>query len=84
MFQSSHLDFGLALAANLCVYRCFIVDTSAYAAVSWSTWMFALVLLYAPFVFNCSALDHDEVQKDLMAWKDFIWRDDVHGKNIEK
>eukprot|EP01047_Picozoa_sp_COSAG01_P004077 COSAG01_NODE_130_length_24912_cov_83.574175_12_plen_409_part_00 len=84
MFQSSHLDYGLSLVLNLLVYRAFIVDPDRYLAVSWSTWMFALVLLYAPFIFNCSALDAREVAKDMEQWREFIWRDDLQGHKIEE
>ena len=71
-FHFSHLNYGFSLACNLIVYRLFIVDPDSYFSVTWSTWAFALVLLYAPFAFNCLALDGSEVARDVSAWSGFI------------
>ena len=49
MFHYSHLNYGMTLMLNLIVYRFFIVDVDDYVFVTWSTWLFAIVLLYAPF-----------------------------------
>ena len=56
-FHYSHFNYGFTLVLNLVVYSWFIVDSTTYAAVSWSAWLFALDLLFAPFFFNCLALD---------------------------
>lgn len=67
MFHYSHLNYGMTLMLNLIVYRFFIVDVDDYVFVTWSTWLFAIVLLYAPFFFNCLALDRHEVLEDVKA-----------------
>jgi callose synthase len=77
MFCNSHFNYGFTLFLNLIVYLQFIVDSSQYFAVSWATWLFALDLLYAPFIFNCLALDRTEVEKDLESWQKFIRRNDM-------
>ena len=76
MFHYSHLNYGMTLVLNMVVYRFFIVDVNDYAFVTWSTWLFALDLIFAPFIFNCLALDRKEVTKDIEAWSKFLWRDD--------
>jgi hypothetical protein len=81
MFHYSHLNYGMTLMLNLIVYRFFIVDVDDYVFVTWSTWLFAIVLLYAPFFFNCLALDRHEVLEDVKAWGKFLWRDDRQVRN---
>ena len=83
-FQSSHLDYGLNLVLNLVVYRMFIVDPTDYAGVAWGTIMFALVLLYTPFVFNCSAFSHEKVEADVESWRKFIGRSDLKRTKNDK
>lgn len=78
-FHFSHLNYGFGLICHLLVYRLFIIDADSYLSVTWSTWAFALVLLYAPFVFNCLAFDSAEVANDSRAWTDFI-----HGSGWRK
>jgi callose synthase len=82
MFCNSHFNYGFTLTLNLLVYWQFIVDQSQYLAVSWATWLFALDLLYAPFIFNCLAFDRTEVEKDLNAWRKFIGRNDLVDPNM--
>eukprot|EP01043_Picozoa_sp_COSAG02_P067817 COSAG02_NODE_11038_length_1807_cov_1.112412_1_plen_466_part_10 len=76
MFHYSHLNYGMTLTLNLLVYRFFIVDPDSYASVTWATWLFALNMMYAPFLFNCLALDRTAVLKDVEEWTSFLWRDD--------
>lgn len=76
MFHYSHLNYGMTLFLNLLVYRFFIVDPDSYAYVTWATWLFSLDLLFAPFIFNCLALDRVAVLKDVDEWGKFLWRDD--------
>lgn len=88
MFHYSHLNYGMTLFLNLLVYRFFIVDPDSYGYVTWATWLFALDLLFAPFIFNCLALDRAAVLKDVEEWGKFLWRDDrqvmanVNNKNL--
>jgi hypothetical protein len=63
MFCNSHFNYGFTLFLNLLIYLQFIVDSSQYMAVSWATWLFALDLLYAPFIFNCLALDRGKKER---------------------
>eukprot|EP01045_Picozoa_sp_COSAG04_P007403 COSAG04_NODE_386_length_15303_cov_3.425151_7_plen_1858_part_00 len=81
MFCNSHFNYGWCLTLNLLVYRVFIVDPNQYFAVTWATWLFALVVLYAPFLFNCLAFDRSEVEKDLESWSKFIRRNDMVDPN---
>ena len=54
------------------MYRCFIVSPNIYLSVTWPTWLFALDLLFAPFLFNFLAFNHESVTEDLMLWKKFM------------
>jgi hypothetical protein len=78
-FHYSHLNYGMTLTLNLLVYRCFIVDPDAYFLVTWATWLFAIDMLWAPFIFNCNALDRAEVAEDWKVWESFLWREDIAG-----
>lgn len=69
----------MTLILNLLVYRFFIVDSEAYLLVTWATWLFAVDMLWAPFIFNCNALEQAEVAEDWKHWENFLWREDVTG-----
>jgi hypothetical protein len=51
----------------------------SYGVVTWATWLFAVNLLFAPFIFNCNALEQHEVKKDWDAWGKFLWREEKQG-----
>jgi hypothetical protein len=75
MFHYSHLNYGATLVMNLLVYRFFIVSPESYGSVTWATWLFAVDLLFAPFIFNCLALDRKSVETDIVKFSKFLWRD---------
>ena len=81
MFSNSHFNYGMGLCMHLVVYRFYIADPNAYAGVSWASWLFALDLLYAPFIFNCKAFDHDCVRSDIEVWQQFMSRTDLSDPN---
>ncbi|KDD75094.1 1,3-beta-glucan synthase, partial [Helicosporidium sp. ATCC 50920] len=72
-YARSHLYFGTELIFMLILLA--LINTSDYALLTWSAWLVAVCLLWAPFWFNPQTFQIERCTDDFEAW--VLWMTDV-------